>query len=539
MEMNDKNPINAKDNIPRDLGFEATTASDFCFISYNSEDAGRASPYVRQLYDEGIPLWYDKGLEYGKRWEEEIGIRIANSKAVILFFTLGILGKEDSYVQREFRMAKNHAKKIYIVMVDKLEPKHWQMYPRKSSFLDDLQQTHSCSCQAVEHIIGLIKDAVATIPTKPAAASDAKRLPFTEPTIVDSETLLSNGYFTARELSERHVELDRMTVDEKLFPDALEIEGDADTWESMVVDTADCTGNLVVNNKIVGYMDFIPVEPESYDLLRTEPFSDEYVAFYSFGGSFDIYVSMFSIDINHATPKSYTLFFQWMINRILDLRDNNGVYINRICFSIYSRSQAAILQSLNCKKVLESKLKGFLYETRAKDLLNNERLLSNVIKKRISTYDIYTTRDEAIIGECNKIAEPLLARNGGILQYENAAADADVIITAKVSDKTVGYVGLKKYDILDDGIYIEQIAVSERYQGFGIGEQLMRQAIRYASLHGCARIYANCQKINEISQSLFRKLGFRQFDMSEEQYLGIGVAKEAIDRNYAFVYIIK
>ena len=68
---------------------------------------------------------------------------------------------------------------------------------------------------------------------------------------------------------------------------------------------------------------------------------------------------------------------------------------------------------------------------------------------------------------------------------------------------------------------------------------LMRQAIRYASLHGCARIYANCQKINEISQSLFRKLGFQQFDMTEEQYLGIGVSKEAIDRNYAFVYNVK
>ncbi len=574
MSTNDKNQSNAKLHIPRNFGFEATTNSDFYFVSYNSNDCDRISPYAQQIHDAGIPLWYDKGLIYGEKWEEEIGIRIAKSKAFILFFTKGILEKKESYAEMEFRIAKRQQKTTYIVMVDNLDDDYWKKYPRKSAFLDAVSQTHSCSCERIDYIIDKLKSefeggwleatqtkdlpAVNGLPmenvllttnnasssglqsTKDLFSSKVKEkaLPFTEPTIVDSETLLNGGYFTAKELSQRHVELDFLTVDGNLFPDALEIEGDADTWENMVLNTADCTGNLIINNKIVGYMDFVPVTPENFDLLRTQPFTDEYVAFYSFGGNFDIYVSMFSIDKNYAFPNNYKLFFQWIISRILDLRDS-GVYINRIGFSIYSNSQAAALQSLGCKLVLKSKLKGFLYETRAKDLLNNKLLQNNIIKGRISTYDTYTSRNEGIIRECERIAEPLLYKNGGILHYEDAPSEADVIITARVQEKTVGYVCLKEYDVFPGDIYIEQIAVEEKYQGFGIGENLLKNAIIYATERGYGKMYANCRKINLPSQSLLRKAGFEDFDMTKEQYLGIEIKVDDIDKNYAFVYTLK
>ena len=528
-----------KVNTPRDLGFEATTENDFFFISYNSNDCDRICKYAQKINNEGIPLWYDKGLTYGKKWEEEIGERIANSKAFVLFFTSGILEKQDSYVEKEFRIAKNQSKDIYILMIDNLVGEYWYKYPRKSSFLDDINQMHSCSCNSIEYLVEKLKSLSVKkfLSEQITVDKNKKNLSFSEPTIVDSETLLNGGYFTARELSQKHVELDYLTVDKNLFPDALDIEGDADTWENMVVNTADCTGNLVVNNKIVGYMDFIPVEPKNYDLLRTEPFSDKYVAFYSFGGHFDIYISMFSIDLNYAVANNYKLFFQWMINRILDLRDD-GVYIDRIGFSIYSKSQAAALKSLGCKMILQSKLKGFLYEIKAKDLLNNKLLLSNIIKKRISTYDTYVNHNEYIINACKKVAEPLLAKNGGILLYEDAACDSDVIITSKVQEKIVGYVCLKKYDVFSNGIYIEQIAVSEKYQRFGIGEQLIKNAVRYAEINCYHKIYANCQKINIASKSMFEKLGFVEFDMTQEQYLNIGINFEHIDKNYAFLYNI-
>ena len=124
------------------------------------------------------------------------------------------------------------------------------------------------------------------------------------------------------------------------------------------------------------------------------------------------------------------------------------------------------------------------------------------------------------------------------LADEDAAADSDIIITAKVQENIVGYICLKNYSIFDGDIYIEQIAVAEKYQRFGIGEQLFKNAINYAKIHGYGKMYANCRKINEISQSLLKKIGFIEFDMTEEQYLGIGFSPEHINDNYAFLYNI-
>lgn len=549
MKSNETVTSDAKTNTPRNLGFEAVAGDEFYFVSYNSNDCDRISPYAKQIHNVGIPLWYDKGLIYGKKWEEEIGLHIANSRAFILFFTKGILAKNESYVEKEFRIAKKQGKKIFILMIDRLDESCWREFPEKSSFLDDVDQVQSCSCESIDYLIEELKNdfqasaptqgKTSTAPTPRSQSSTApepikftRSLPFAKPTIVDSETLLNNEYFTARELSERHVELDRLTVDAKLFPEALDIEGDADTWEDMVANTADCTGNLIVNNRIVGYMDFIPVSPESYDLLKTEPFSDDYVAFYSFGGEFDIYVSMFSIEKSSATQANCILFFQWMVNRIWELRER-GIFINRIGFSIYSKQQAAALESLGCKLLLKNKLKGFLYETRAKELLHNE-ILSKIPTNVKISYETHTSPSVDIVTECNEIAEPLLARNGGILLYENAASESDAIITVKIQNGTAGYVCLKEYDVLPDGIYIEQIAVSEDRQGLGLGEQLIKKAIKYAKKCGYEKIYANCRKINEASRSLFESTGFVEFDMTEEQYLGIGIEPQFIEKNYAF-----
>ena len=131
--------------------------NDFCFISYNSNDCDRICRYAQQIHNEGIPLWYDKGLLYGEKWEEEIGARIAKSKIFILFFTKGMLEKQVSYAEKEFRIAKNQSKTIHILMVDNIEDDYWRKYYRKSSFLDDISQMHSCSCESIEYLIGILK----------------------------------------------------------------------------------------------------------------------------------------------------------------------------------------------------------------------------------------------------------------------------------------------------------------------------------------------------------------------------------------------
>ena len=104
------------------LGFEPVDCSDFYFVSYNNEDAARVGDIAQKLFNDKIPLWYDHGIEYGEKWETKISSKLANCKAVILFFTKGILQKENSYVRKEYTMATEYfGKKVYVVIMDAIE----------------------------------------------------------------------------------------------------------------------------------------------------------------------------------------------------------------------------------------------------------------------------------------------------------------------------------------------------------------------------------------------------------------------------------
>ncbi len=100
------------------LGFEPSSNEEFYFVSYNNDDAEKVSTIAKSLNDAGVPLWYDDGIEYGKEWAEELNQRINDSLAVILFFTKGILYKEQSYVQKEWKIANLFGKRIFVLFLD-------------------------------------------------------------------------------------------------------------------------------------------------------------------------------------------------------------------------------------------------------------------------------------------------------------------------------------------------------------------------------------------------------------------------------------
>lgn len=106
-----------------DLGIEITEQGEYYFISYNSGDANRVASIVQLLERKGIPMWYDKGINYGDLWEETIAKRIDSCKAMILLFTKDILSKDESYVTIEYEMAKNYFhKEIIVVYLDQIDP---------------------------------------------------------------------------------------------------------------------------------------------------------------------------------------------------------------------------------------------------------------------------------------------------------------------------------------------------------------------------------------------------------------------------------
>ena len=103
------------------LGFRPSDQPGYYFLSYNTEDANRVGEIALQIKQTGIDLWYDKGIEYGEKWERTIAEKIQGCQAVILFFTREILYKESPYVEKEYRMALNFERKIYVVMMDEID----------------------------------------------------------------------------------------------------------------------------------------------------------------------------------------------------------------------------------------------------------------------------------------------------------------------------------------------------------------------------------------------------------------------------------
>ena len=109
----------------KDFDFAPTEqASDYYFISYNSEDAERVGLLARQLYYEDIPLWYDEGLQHSQvTWETQLAEKIKNARAMILFLTEKVLQKKESFVRSEYNIAvTNFQKPVYCVLLDPIEP---------------------------------------------------------------------------------------------------------------------------------------------------------------------------------------------------------------------------------------------------------------------------------------------------------------------------------------------------------------------------------------------------------------------------------
>lgn len=106
-----------------DLGFESTNNPNYYFLSYNREDAARVREIARLLPEAGIDVWYDKNINPGENWETIIAAKIRHCQAVILFFTKGILSKEDSFVVKEYRVAKMHKppKRIICIIMDDID----------------------------------------------------------------------------------------------------------------------------------------------------------------------------------------------------------------------------------------------------------------------------------------------------------------------------------------------------------------------------------------------------------------------------------
>ena len=104
------------------LGFDPSRNPIYYFVSYNSGDKDLVGKITKAMVHRGINLWYDFGIDYGEEWENVITRKIRDSQGVLLFFTKGILIKRNSYVQKEYKIAKFLNQKIYVALCDVVTP---------------------------------------------------------------------------------------------------------------------------------------------------------------------------------------------------------------------------------------------------------------------------------------------------------------------------------------------------------------------------------------------------------------------------------
>ncbi|MBR5143597.1 MAG: leucine-rich repeat protein, partial [Clostridia bacterium] len=143
-----------------DLGVKVTEDGKYYFISYNTEDAELVSSYLKKMADYGLPIWYDYGIPQGDLWQTVIAEKIYNCESVIMFLSSKLFKKENSFVKKEWSIAKGRPKKVYIVILDQID--ETSIPPQYAFWWSDIKDTQSIQAGEleVETCVDKILDAV-------------------------------------------------------------------------------------------------------------------------------------------------------------------------------------------------------------------------------------------------------------------------------------------------------------------------------------------------------------------------------------------
>ena len=146
------------------LGFRPSDNPKYYFLSYNSEDADRVGEIAGKMNRTGIELWYDKGIEYGEKWERTIAEKIYGCQAVVLIFTRGILDKEDSFVEKEYKMARTYRKKVYVVMMDEID--HRDVPTGKMFWWNEIMELQCIEAHVIDDPDRMVEEIISALTVK-------------------------------------------------------------------------------------------------------------------------------------------------------------------------------------------------------------------------------------------------------------------------------------------------------------------------------------------------------------------------------------
>ncbi|QDQ01113.1 ribosomal-protein-alanine N-acetyltransferase [Lysinibacillus fusiformis] len=93
------------------------------------------------------------------------------------------------------------------------------------------------------------------------------------------------------------------------------------------------------------------------------------------------------------------------------------------------------------------------------------------------------------------------------------------VLAVDESNNIIGFCGMW---MVIDAAQITNVAVTENVRGRGIGEGLMREAIRIAREHGMDVMSLEVRESNTVAQNLYRKLAFQDGGIRKGYYTDNG-----------------
>ncbi|WJY27189.1 MULTISPECIES: ribosomal protein S18-alanine N-acetyltransferase [Sporosarcina] len=135
-------------------------------------------------------------------------------------------------------------------------------------------------------------------------------------------------------------------------------------------------------------------------------------------------------------------------------------------------------------------------------------MIEHVLYRQMVTQDI----ESVVATEAEVFTTPWSAE---VFEHELAGNDYATYIVAEADRKVIGHVGM--WVVLDE-CHITNVAVRKRFQGHGIGEALMRQAMDLCRNHGVKAMSLEVRVSNEAAKHLYTKLGFQPGGIRKNYY---------------------
>jgi adenylate cyclase len=99
----------------------ATTTTDrapYLFVCYAHDDEPRVYPHIEWLQQQGVELWFDRGIRAGAIWRREIAEALDRATHLLFFISRASLASE--HCDREIQYALDHRKTIVPVFIERM-----------------------------------------------------------------------------------------------------------------------------------------------------------------------------------------------------------------------------------------------------------------------------------------------------------------------------------------------------------------------------------------------------------------------------------